>query len=513
MKQSFFLAVTGAVLLAACGSLTKSQQLNAGNVVFANNPIVAHRGAFKAKHLPENSIAALKHAIELGCTGSEFDVHMTADDSLVINHDPHYNKLTIEQTTYAELAKTPLPNGEKLPTLREYLLAGMQNNHTTRLVLEIKPSLVSKERGQQIAANVVALVHKMGAAPVTVYISFDYDICKKVKALDPKAHVQYLNGEKSPEEVKSDGLDGIDYHYSVFKKNPDWIDQAKRSGIILNAWTVNETADMDWLLANKFDYITTNEPELLAERIKLSSGAKGWKLSWSDEFNKTGLPDETKWDYEIGGDGWGNNELQYYTRADTNNVIVKDGKLFITARKQQKEQNSWTSARLITKGKGDWLYGRVEVSAKLPNGKGTWPAIWMLPTGWKYGGWPASGEIDIMEHVGYDPDTVFSSVHTKSFNHVIGTQKTKGLYLKDAASAFHLYAIEWDKDKIDFFVDDQLFFSFKNTRKGFAEWPFDQKFHLLLNIAMGGNWGGSKGMDEALNTAVMEVDYVRVFQK
>jgi len=512
MKQFLFPAALLAVILSGCSTATKTQQATK-KISFAANPIVAHRGAFKKNGFPENSIASLRHAIELKCTGTEFDIHMTADDSLVINHDPHYNKLTIEKTTYADLIKTPLSNGEQLPTLQEYTLAGLKNNSATRLVFEIKPSGISKERALLVTEKVVHLVHRLGAAPMAVYISFDYDVCKKVKQLDPHAHVQYLNGDKSPEEIKAGGLDGVDYHYSVFQKHPDWIGQAKKNNIALNAWTVNTAAEMDWLLANQFEFITTNEPELLAERMKMTPASKGWKLVWSDEFNTNGLPDTDKWGYDVGGNGWGNRELQYYTKADSNNAIVKNGKLTITARKENREQNTYTSARLVTKEKGDWAYGRVEVSAKLPVGRGVWPAIWMLPTEWKYGGWPASGEIDIMENVGYNPDTVFSSVHTKSFNHVAGTQKTKGLFLGDAGTNFHLYAVEWNKEQIDFFVDDRLFFSFKNTGKGFEEWPFDQKFHLLLNIAVGGNWGGLKGVDEQLDKAVMEVDYVRVFQK
>lgn len=234
---------------------------------------------------------------------------------------------------------------------------------------------------------------------------------------------------------------------------------------------------------------------------------------WSDEFNYTGLPDSTKWGYDVGGNGWGNNELEYYTNADTNNAVVRNGLLIITARKQQRDSNAYTSARLITKSKGDWLYGRIEVKAKLPAGKGMWPAIWMLPTDWEYGGWPESGEIDIMENVGFMPDSVFSSVHTKSFNHVIHTQKTKGLFIKNPYTAFHVYAAEWNKDSINFFVDDNKFFGFANTGKGFAEWPFDKRFHLLLNIAVGGNWGGVEGVDSTVTSSSMEVDYVRVYQK
>ncbi|HMT74035.1 MAG TPA: glycoside hydrolase family 16 protein [Chitinophagaceae bacterium] len=236
------------------------------------------------------------------------------------------------------------------------------------------------------------------------------------------------------------------------------------------------------------------------------------KPVWSDEFEYSGLPDTSKWGYDTGGHGWGNNELQYYTGGDTNNAVVRDGNLVITARKQIKDSNNYTSARLISKMKGDWLYGRIEVRAKLAAGRGIWPAIWMLPTDWEYGGWPESGEIDIMENVGYMPDSVFGSVHTKSFNHVIGTQKTKGLFLNDLYTAFHVYAVEWDKEKIIFLVDDKEYFRFANTGKGPAEWPFDKRFHLLMNVAVGGNWGGQKGIDSTVNTAAMAVDYVRVYQ-
>jgi len=237
-----------------------------------------------------------------------------------------------------------------------------------------------------------------------------------------------------------------------------------------------------------------------------------WQQVWNDEFDYTGLPDSTKWDYDVGGHGWGNHERQYYTKADTHNVRVHDGSLFITAHKEKRDSNTWTSARLITKKKGDWRYGKILVRAKLPDGKGMWPAIWMLPTDWEYGGWPASGEIDIMENVGYMPDSVFCSVHTQSFNHSIHTQKTKGISLPDNRTQFHEYGIEWNAKEIIFLTDGKPVFSFQNTGKGSAEWPFDKRFHLLLNIAFGGDWGGSRGIDETLTQGTMEVDYVRVYQ-
>ncbi len=508
MRISIILA---AVMIA--GSCNVSKKASKNNFTPPSNIVVAHRGAFKKNNFPENSIAALKEAIRLKCTGSEFDVRMTADDSLIINHDPDYNKLVIEKTPYADLIKFKLSNGEKLPTLREYILAGLENNTSTQLVCEIKPSGVSKERGKAIAEKSLKLFKKLEADKNVSYISFDYNILKKIVELNPSVITQYLDGNKSPEQLKADGISGCDYHFSVFQNNPEWITLAKQNSILLNAWTVNNAKEMDWLIANDFDFITTNEPELLFERIKQAPSSKGWKLVWSDEFNNKGLPDSTKWSYDTGGHGWGNNELQYYTAADTTNAIVKNGKLFIRAIKQNKEDKNYTSARLVSKNKGDWQYGKIEVSAKLPPGRGMWPAIWMLSTDWSYGGWPESGEIDIMENVGYNPDTVFASVHTKTFHHSIGTQKTKGLQVANPYTAFHKYGIEWYRDRIDFFINDILFFTFNNTGKGFEEWPFDKKFHLLLNVAVGGNWGGVKGVDETIFPASMEIDYVRVYQQ
>lgn len=246
--------------------------------------------------------------------------------------------------------------------------------------------------------------------------------------------------------------------------------------------------------------------------LMTSAFAQNWSLIWADEFDYTGLPDSEKWVYDVGGDGWGNNELQYYTNSREENARVEDGKLIIEARKESYIGSDYTSARLLTRGKGDWLYGRVEVRAKLPGGRGAWPAIWMLPTNWEYGGWPASGEIDIMEYVGYEPDTVHFTVHTDAFNHSINTQVGSSTILNDPESNFYTYAIEWFPDRIDFFVDDELQFTFENQNKTFSEWPFDKAFHLILNIAIGGNWGGVEGVDETLFPKTMEVDFVRVYK-
>lgn len=242
---------------------------------------------------------------------------------------------------------------------------------------------------------------------------------------------------------------------------------------------------------------------------------KHWEFeaapAWQDEFDYTGAPDPAKWGHDIGGHGWGNNELQYYTDS-ADNAFVADGVLTIAARKEKKEGRNYTSARVISKGKGDFLYGRFEIKAKLPSGKGTWPALWMLPTDQTYGGWPNSGEIDIMEHVGYDPNRVHITMHTQAYNHTINTQRT-GIKLVDGAIGnFHVYRTDWTPDSIRGYIDDELVLEFPNEGTGPAAWPFDQRFHFLINIAVGGNWGGQKGVDDDSFPARMQVDYVRVYR-
>lgn len=245
---------------------------------------------------------------------------------------------------------------------------------------------------------------------------------------------------------------------------------------------------------------------------KTKTSAKSYTLAWSDEFNYNGLPDSTKWGYDVGGDGWGNNELQYYTRADTSNAVVRDGRLFIIARKEAIGGKMFSSARLVTRDKAEWVYGKIEISAKLPAGRGLWPAAWMLGTNIKEAGWPACGEIDIMEHVGYNRDSIFGTVHTAAYNHIKRTQKGATAKIKDPYQRFHTYSIEWTPEKIDFMLDHKVYYSVSNEKKTRAEWPFDDPFYLLLNIAVGGNLGGMKGVDERIFPAVMEVDYVRVYK-
>jgi len=254
---------------------------------------------------------------------------------------------------------------------------------------------------------------------------------------------------------------------------------------------------------------SVNQPKA---ELKDSTSIDGYNLVWIDEFDVNGKPDDTKWGYDIGGNGWGNSELQYYT-SDSVNVRVKNGKLEIEAHYYENATIKYTSARLVTREKGDWLYGKIDIKAKIPSGLGTWPAIWMLSTDWQYGGWPASGEIDIMEHVGYDQNKIHGSIHTQSYYHKIGTQKSKQIVISTASTQFHVYTIEWDSIKIDFYVDDQMYFSFSNENKTYLEWPFDKRFHLILNLAFGGDWGGAKGIDNSCLPAKMEIDYVRVYEK
>jgi beta-glucanase (GH16 family) len=239
----------------------------------------------------------------------------------------------------------------------------------------------------------------------------------------------------------------------------------------------------------------------------------GYQLVWSDEFDYTGLPDASKWSYDIGGSGWGNSEAQYYTGSKLKNSEVKGGYLHINAVKEDFEGKKYTSARLVTRTKGDWTYGRVEVKAKLPDGIGMWPAIWMLPTDWAYGGWPESGEIDIMENLGYIPYYVAATVQTKSYNFIQGTHKTAITMVPDCYSEFHKYILEWESGEIRIYVDSQLYLTYKNQGTGFEEWPFDKQFHLILNVAVGGTFGGAQGIDDSIFPRSMVVDYVRVYKK
>jgi beta-glucanase (GH16 family) len=241
------------------------------------------------------------------------------------------------------------------------------------------------------------------------------------------------------------------------------------------------------------------------------------ELIWRDEFDKPGLPDSVKWTYDVGGTGWGNKEEQFYTKARRENARVENGHLVIEARKESlNPQNAYTSARLVSRaaGGGSLTYGRVEVRAQLPAARGTWPAIWMLPDEWKYGdkSWPANGEIDIMEYVGYRPEVVQASTHSKKYYFRLNNQKTDSVRVPTATTAFHVYAMEWTPETITVFVDDKPYFTSRNEHTGWEAWPWDHPFHLLLNVAVGGEWGGLKGIDQTAFPQRMLVDYVRFYK-
>lgn len=239
-------------------------------------------------------------------------------------------------------------------------------------------------------------------------------------------------------------------------------------------------------------------------------------LLWADEFEGNTL-DTTKWTYETGAHGWGNNEWQNYTAGQ--NVTVSNGILSIVARKEGPGQKAgdYTSARLNSLQQ--FKYGRLEVRAKLPThqGNGLWPAVWMLGQNIDSAGWPACGEIDIMEYVSYDPGIVLSTIHSEANNHVAGTQVSSGpLPLPSAETDFHNYGFQWDSTALKFYIDhpDSTKFTFSRpTTATPANWPFDQPFYLLINMAVGGNWGGQKGVQDHIFPAQFDIDYVRVYQK
>ena len=241
----------------------------------------------------------------------------------------------------------------------------------------------------------------------------------------------------------------------------------------------------------------------------------GYQLVWRDEFNDPSLimPDAKEWWYETAEPGWVNNELQTYVAGRTGDIItadVSDGTLKIRA---IKDGNRVYSARVNTRK--NWTYGYFEARLKLPEGKGTWPAFWMMPSVWS--GWPEGGEIDIMEHVGCVPTEVSSSIHCKAYYHAIGTQKTAARKVAGVMDEFHTYALEWTPEYIKTYVDGKQLFYYNpdDYAKGrnADTWPFNKPFELKLNLAWGGDWGGMMGVDESCLPATYEIDYVRVFQK
>ncbi len=231
---------------------------------------------------------------------------------------------------------------------------------------------------------------------------------------------------------------------------------------------------------------------------------------FSDEFDAAGLPDPAKWAYERGYVR--NDEKQYYT-SRPENARIEGGSLVIEARKELLQGFGYTSASINTLGHFEFQYGRVEVRAKLPAGTGMWPAIWTLGVNQRSVGWPACGEIDIMENVGFEPSRIHASVHTTAYNHVKGTQKTATTDIANLSDDFHVYTMEWSHDRIDVLVDGRKYFTFANEGSGTQAWPFDAPQYLLINLAIGGSWGGQQGIDDARFPARYLVDYVRVYQQ
>jgi len=254
--------------------------------------------------------------------------------------------------------------------------------------------------------------------------------------------------------------------------------------------------------------ITVNQAaaEKPATTDTIQAPLEGYTLVWNDEFNEGSTPG-ADWTYEVQGAGWVNNELQAYTK--TNDVAtVSNGTLKITCKKVN---DKIYSARLYAKKTTGWKYGYIEASIKLPTGKGTWPAFWMMPV--NFSSWPADGEIDIMEEVGYNPNVVVSTIHCNKYNNTGTSVESASKSVSTAQTQFHKYAVEWTASYMTFYVDGTSILTYRNDGTGKDAWPFDANFYVILNLAWGGDWGGAQGVDESCLPATMEVDYVRVFQK
>lgn len=303
-------------------------------------------------------------------------------------------------------------------------------------------------------------------------------------------------------------------------------------------WTATTSAD--WISLDKKDgdklvaNLTENELSNIREAdVEVTSGAvsstihiiqKGngviscpispelYTLVWHDEFDADGILNSPDWTYQTANPGWVNNELQTYvskTSPKGQSVAeVKDGILSVNL---FKEDNTIYSGRIYAKAKSGWQYGYIEASIKLPKGKGTWPAFWMMPVNFK--AWPDDGEIDIMEEVGCHPDYVSSSLHATGHVHSNNTQVTHEMLCSGAESGFHTYGIEWTADCITTYVDGKVQLKYNNPGTGKVDWPYDAPFYVILNVAWGGMWGGMNGVDESALPTSMQVDYVRVFQK
>jgi beta-glucanase (GH16 family) len=273
-------------------------------------------------------------------------------------------------------------------------------------------------------------------------------------------------------------------------------------------WPEKEIFDLDALVPGEAYYILANA----AFTVTFPECDGDYTLIWSDEFEGTEI-NMDNWTFETGATGWGNGELQYYTNGENAEVI--DGKLIITARKvdDNMQPGSYTSSRMITMDKQEFQYGRMEINAKLPSGTGIWPAIWMMGSNFNSVGWPACGEIDIMEYVGYEPNVVHATVHTTSGSGGAGSGSS--ISLPTCEESFHTYGLIWTSEELIFYVDtpDNVVHTYAPEVKTNDNWPFNQPAFFLLNVAVGGSWGGAQGIDNSIFPQSMEVDFVRVYQK
>ncbi|WP_223154624.1 glycoside hydrolase family 16 protein [Aestuariibaculum sediminum] len=282
------------------------------------------------------------------------------------------------------------------------------------------------------------------------------------------------------------------------------------SGVFKYVFTDNGTSEY---LISVFAYSSTGNEASTFKKVLVYVSDNELQLKWSDDFNIDGAPDSSKWGFDTGNGcpnlcGWGNGEKQYYTNR-SDNVIVEDGVLKIIAKKENYQGASYTSARLLTKDKYEFTYGRVDVRAKLPSGQGTWPAIWMLGANIDEVGWPKCGEIDIMEHWGHNPTIVSSATHTPACSGGCQGTKVGETNINDYATAFHIYSLEWTKDDLKFLIDGDVKYNYQPANKDSNTWPYNAPQFLTLNVALGGNWFT---IDENFSEAVMEIDYIKVYQ-
>ena len=256
-----------------------------------------------------------------------------------------------------------------------------------------------------------------------------------------------------------------------------------------------------------------SSPQTYTQRM----GDADWSMVWSDEFNGTEI-DISKWVFDVGNWGWGNEEIQYYTKADQKNARVKEGNLIIEALKDA-QTNIWTSARLTTRGKVSFLYGKIEFRARVPEKKGYWAAGWLLGNSYvDEGSWPYCGEIDILENVGYEIQPLSGdgiahlSVHTPAYYFKRNNQITSTTLVKNMVGSFHTFTMEWSPNKMTGLIDGVASYTYDKTAND-LEWPFNKAHNLIINLAMGGNWGGAQGIDPDLTSQKLIIDYVRVFEK